>query len=329
MANVRSLAALRDGPKRVLVTGGSGFIGRHLVSALSASGAHVRVLDLEPHPDPNIDIVLGDIAEPNVVERALDSRFDSVVHLAAVTSVLRSVEHPELTHRTNVTGTGLLLERARAIGVRSLAFASTNAVTGPTDAPAITEAAPLRPLTPYGSTKAAAEMLMSAYTAAYGLRCACLRFTNVYGPGMQAKDSIVARLMRAIQVGTTFEIYGDGRQVRDYVHVHDVVDALQRALGDERWSGPTVIGTGTSLSVLDVVDQARRVTGAPLPVRHCEAKAGEMPAVIVDPSLAHARGWSPRYAFTEGLAGVWEEWSGDVLGDDSRQLQQRAAGAAL
>jgi UDP-glucose 4-epimerase len=329
MANVRSLAALDSGANRVLVTGGSGFIGRHVVAALSAAGSQVRVLDLEPHPDPSVDIVRGDIAEPDVVERALDGGIDSIVHLAAVTSVLRSVEHPALTHRTNVSGTALLLERARDTHVKSVAFASTNAVTGPTDAPAITEAAPLAPLTPYGATKAAAEMLMSAYTAAYGVRCACLRLTNVYGPGMQAKDSIVARLMRAIRVGTTFEIYGDGQQVRDYVHVHDVVAAMQLALADERWNGPTVIGKGTSLSVLDVVDAVRRVTGAALPVRHGDAKPGEMPAVIVDPARAHSLGWRPRYSFAKGLTGVWDEWSGAEFEEgDSRELQ-RVAGAAL
>jgi UDP-glucose 4-epimerase len=328
MANVRTLSALPGGPRHVLVTGGSGFIGRHVVSALSASGAHVRVLDLEPHPDPSVDIVRGDIADPNVVEHALDSRFDSVVHLAAVTSVLRSVEHPELTHRTNVTGTALLLERARQVGVKSLAFASTGgAVTGSTDAPVITETTPLAPLTPYGATKAAAEMLMSAYTAAYGVRCASLRFTNVYGPGMQAKDSIVARLMRAVRLGTTFEIYGSGRQMRDYVHVLDVVAAIRKALTDDRWDGPTVIGTGTSLSVLDVVDQVRRVSGTPLPVRHGDAKAGEVQAVIVDTSLANARGWTPQYSFTKGLAGVWQEWSSAELDDDGASELQRVAGA--
>ena len=113
-------------------------------------------------------------------------------------------------------------------------FASTNAVAGPMAGPAITESAVLRPLTPYGSTKAAAEMLMSAYLASYGVRCLALRLTNVYGPGMQAKDSIVARLMRAIRLGKTFEIYGDGRQVRDYVHVSDVIAAVRLGLG-ARW----------------------------------------------------------------------------------------------
>jgi UDP-glucose 4-epimerase len=177
------------------------------------------------------------------------------------------------------------------------------------EGPAIVETAMLRPLTPYGATKAAAEMLLSAYTSSYGLRCASLRLTNVYGPGMQAKDSIVARLMRAIRLGRTFEIYGDGRQVRDYVHVADVADAITLALTREEWQGPMVIGTGRSLSVLEVVDEVRSTSGAQLDVRHGPAKPGEMPAVVVDPSRARAAGWSPRYDFREGLRGVWEEWS--------------------
>jgi UDP-glucose 4-epimerase len=253
--------------------------------------------------------VRGDIAEPEVLDAAFEGGFDGVVHLAAVTSVLRSLEQPELTYRTNVEGTHRVLEAARAAGVRSLAFASTNAVTGLTDAPAITEALPLGPLTPYGATKAAGEMLMSAYTASYGVRCAILRLTNVYGPGMQAKDSIVARLMRAIRLGNTFEIYGDGSQVRDYVHSLDVSAAMRLALSSELWSGPVVIGSGRSLSVLDVVDAVRRITGAEIEVRHGPPRAGEMPAVIVDPSRARAAGWSPQFSFEDGLAGVWQEWS--------------------
>ena len=297
------------GGRRILVTGGSGFIGRQVVAALMGAGASVRVVDLTPHPDPSVELVQGDIVDEGVLERAFAPGFDSVVHLAAVTSVLRSLEYPELTYRTNVAGTAGVLEMARKAGVKALAFASTNAVTGPMRAPAIVETATLAPLTPYGATKAAAEMLMSAYTASYGVRCTSLRLTNVYGPGMQAKDSIVARLMRAIRLGGTFEIYGDGRQVRDYVHAADVVEAIRLAICDERWHGPMVIGTGTSLSVLEVLEQVRRVTGAELEVRHGPAKTGEMPAVIVDPSKAKSAGWSPRYTFAAGLQGVWEEWS--------------------
>jgi UDP-glucose 4-epimerase len=296
--------------RRVLVTGGSGFIGRHAVAELSRAGASVRVVDLKPHPDPGVDIVVGDIADAEVLEAAFAGGIDSVVHLAAVTSVLRSVENPGATFDTNVAGTHAVLEASRAAGVGSLVFASTGgAVTGPMEAPAIVETATLRPLTPYGATKAAGEMLMSAYTACYGVRCVCLRFTNVYGPGMQAKDSIVARLMRAIRLERTFEIYGDGRQVRDYVHVSDVIDAVRLGLDREDWKGPMLIGSGKSLSVLEVLDTVRFVTGAALPVEHGPARPGEMPAVVVDPSRALAAGWSPRFEFAEGVRGVWEEWS--------------------
>jgi UDP-glucose 4-epimerase len=301
-------SASLDG-RRVLVTGGSGFIGRHAVASLAAAGAVVRVIDLKPHPDPSVDIVVGDIGDADALSDAFEGGMDSVVHLAAVTSVLRSVENPAGTFETNVAGTHAVLEVARTAGVRSLVFASTNAVTGPMEAPAIVETAVLKPLTPYGATKAAGEMLMSAYTASYGVRCACLRLTNVYGPGMQAKDSIVARLMRAIRLEREFEIYGDGHQVRDYVHVADVIAAVRLGLVEDAWAGPVVIGSGKSLSVLEVVDTVRSVTGASLNVHHGPARPGEMPAVIVDPSRALAAGWAPRYGFADGVRGVWDEWS--------------------
>jgi UDP-glucose 4-epimerase len=296
--------------RRVLVTGGSGFIGRHVVAELVASGCVVRVIDLQPHPDPAIDIVLGDIADPDAVTRAFDGGMDSIVHLAAVTSVLKSIEEPVRTFNTNVIGTNAILEGGKAAGVTSLAFASTNAVTGPMTEPKISESQVLNPLTPYGATKAADEMLMSAFTAVYGMRCAPIRLTNVYGPGMQAKDSIIARLMRCIRLGTEFEVYGDGSQIRDYVHVQDVMQAMKLALTNDAWTGPMVIGSGESLSVLEVIEAVKRVSGHDIAFRHGPAKEGEMPAVVVDPARAHAAGWSPRYPMlADGLPGVWEEWS--------------------
>ena len=303
----------------MLVTGGSGFIGRHVTAALREAGAEVRVLDLVAYPDPEVETVVGDLIEPDVIAAGLEGRVDRIVHLAAVTSVLKSVEHPELTYRTNVAATAQMLEAARQAGVSSVVFASTNAVAGPVpEGTVISEANALHPLTPYGATKAAAEMLISAYDASYGLRGCCLRFTNVYGLGMQAKDSIVARLMRVILGGGEFEIYGAGRQVRDYLHVGDVVAAIGKALVDDRWSGPVTLGAGASLSVLDVLDAVRRVSGADLPARHVPAKAGEMPAVVVDTSHALDLGWKAEMSLEEGLAGVWAEWSARAKAGEPR-----------
>jgi UDP-glucose 4-epimerase len=295
--------------RRILVTGGSGFIGRHVVAAMAAAGAQVRVIDLQPHPDPAVDIVIGDIADPSALSSAFAGGMDSVVHLAAETSVLKSIERYEQTFHTNMLGTNAVLEAARAAGVGSLAFASTNAVTGPMTTPKISEVLALRPMTPYGATKAAGEMLMSAFTEVYGVKCVPIRLTNVYGPGMQAKDSIVARLMRCIRLGTEFEVYGDGSQVRDYVHAHDVVAAMKLGLTSDQWSGAMVIGSGQALSVLEVVRAVEEVSGHEISFHHGPAKPGEMPAVIVDPTRAHEAGWTPGYpTLAEGLVGVWAEW---------------------
>ena len=296
------------GPRTILVTGGSGFIGRHVVAALRAGGHTVTVADLQPHPDPAVPVVLGDLTEAGAVERAVADGTDAVVHLAARTSVLGSLQQPVETYRTNVSMTAELLERCRAVGVGVFVLASTNAVVGGGAGEAlIDERSPLRPLTPYGATKAAAEMLVSASDAAFGVRGVSLRFTNVYGTGMAAKDSIVARMMRAAVSGDTFEVYGDGRQVRDYVYADDVVAAVQLALVTEL-HGPLVIGSGRSTSVLDLLALARHATGAVLPARHVPPKDGEMAGVRVDVARAGRRGWSSQVGLDEGLARVWAAW---------------------
>ena len=133
---------------------------------------------------------------------------------APMTSVLKSIQQPELTYQTNVSGTHRVLEGARAAGVHALVFASTNAVTGPMEDPTITERARLHPLTPYGATKAAAEMLLSAYTNCYGISGAALRFSNVYGPGMEATDSFIPRLMRAARGGEGVQRHDPGGEPR-------------------------------------------------------------------------------------------------------------------
>ena len=294
---------------RVLVTGGSGFIGRRLVRSLVQSGATVTVADLRAFPDATVESVVGDLRDPAVADRAVRAGTDVIMHLAAVTRVLDSIADPVGTYETNVHATATLLELARQRQVSSFVLASTNAVTGDVGRATITEQVPLRPLTPYGASKAAGEMLLGSYAACYGMAGCALRFSNVYGPGMAEKDSFVPRLMRAARDGTGVQVYGDGTQVRDLVHVDDIVAGI-RAAWQASFTGPLILGAGESVSVNEIIAAARVVTSAPIPAEHVPAKPGEMPAVIVDITAAKALGYRPAHDLKSGLATVWPEFSG-------------------
>jgi UDP-glucose 4-epimerase len=289
---------------RVLVTGGAGFIGRHLVAQLRERGHTVRVVDKRDAAEVD---VIGDLRDAGVRAAAVTDDLDVVVHLAAETSVLGSVERPVTVHDVNVGATAGLLELVRERDVAAFVLASTNAAVGPHEG-TMTESASLAPLTPYGATKAAAEMLLSGYAGAYGLRAPRLRLGNVYGPGMVEKDSLVPRLMRAAARGEGIEIYGDGRQRRDLVHVSDVARAF--VLAAEGWpSGPVIIGSGSSVTVMDVVTAARKATGAPIPATHVASQPGEMRAVVLDTGLARSRGWAPTESLVEGLRAAWADFA--------------------
>jgi UDP-glucose 4-epimerase len=294
---------------RVLVTGGRGFVGRAVVAEFLRRGAEVVVVDRQPvAPAEGLTGVVGELTDPAVLDEATSGGLTGIVHLAAITSVLKSAEQPQATFDTNVAVTQALLELARTRGIGRFVLASTNAVVGDVGTATITEANPPRPLTPYGATKAACEMLLSGYAGSYGLRAAALRFTNIYGPGMEAKDSFVPRLMRAALAGEGVQVYGDGRQVRDLVHVSDVVAGVLAAW-TRSYTGTAIIGAGRSVSVLDLIDAARAATGAALPVEHVPAKHGEMPAVIVDIARARADlGYEPAVSLTDGMRTVWEDF---------------------
>jgi UDP-glucose 4-epimerase len=243
---------------------------------------------------------------PSNVMDALEEGTSGVFHLAAATSVLRSRRDPAGVYQANVAVTAALLERARQVGASAFVLASTNAVVGDVGGARIDEQSPLRPLTPYGATKAAAEMLCSAYAASYGMAAGAVRLTNVYGPGMDHKDSVVPRLLRAAWNQTSFKVYGNGAQVRDYLHVEDAVDSLLLA-----WrtglQGPLTAGSGTSVSVNELIALVRAVTGADLSVTHVHPPAGEMPAVVVDTRRATELGFRPRISLADGLAQTWKE----------------------
>lgn len=306
------LADRRYSGGSVVVTGGSGFVGRAVVRAFLERRHPVTIVDRQPPPeslqDDLLTVVAGDLGDPAVRDAAVPEGTTGIVHLAAITSVLRSMEQPVQTYAANVAVTQELLELARARGVGHFQLASTNAVVGDVGRGVIAEDLALRPLTPYGATKAACEMLLSGYAGAYGMAAAALRFTNIYGPGMGHKDSFIPRLMRAAASGGTVEVYGDGSQCRDFVHVDDVVQSVMAAW-DKQYSGTVIIGSGRSVSVLELVDAVRAATGKPLPVVHVPKKKGEMPAVIVDIARAGRElGYNPTVGLVGGLRTVWEDF---------------------
>jgi UDP-glucose 4-epimerase len=301
---------------RVLVTGGAGFIGRRVVAALLGEGHEVTVADLRPHPDTSrVRSVVGDLTATGTIEQAVAPGTDAIIHLAAVTSVLKSAEDPVSTYRLNVDATARLLEAARENEVRAFVLASTNAVVGTGHSAiggggghrAMNETVALRPLSPYGGTKAAAEMILSAYTSSYGIAGVALRFSNVYGPGMEAKDSFIPRLMRAARDGEGVQVRGDGSMIRDVVHVDDVVQGMLLA-----WhagaTGPLILGSGQSVTVTEMVQTARRVTGRPIPAERVPEQPGEMAAVVLDISAIRALGYQPRYDLEKGMATVWPDF---------------------
>ncbi|MDQ2816246.1 MAG: NAD(P)-dependent oxidoreductase [Actinomycetota bacterium] len=306
---------------RVLVTGGAGFIGRRVVRALLARGHEVTVADLRAFPDPAVRSVVGDLCDPDGPARAVRRETDVIIHLAAVTSVLASVDDPAGTHRLNLDVTARLLELARENEVGTFLFASTNAVVGGGSeaGEVITERATLRPLTPYGATKAAAEMLIGSYAHCYGTTGASLRFSNVYGPGMAEKDSFIPRLMRAARDGAGVRVRGDGTMLRDVVHVDDIVQGLLVAWQGGH-SGPLILGAGHSVSVNEMVATARRVTGEAIPAENAPIHKGEMPAIVIDISAAKALGYQPGYDLEAGLATVWPEFD-PAKPQDTRALE--------
>ena len=296
---------------KIVVTGGAGFIGRSVVRYFAERGDEVTAVDRVPYRgELPVRAILGDLRDSAVVQASLPPGTDAVVHLAALTSVLQSKSDPQAVYDNNVMVTQLLLERARDIQLRHFLLASTNAVAGDHGWHVIDEASALHPLTPYGASKAAAEMLISAYTNSYGLLGTALRLTNAYGVGMELKDSVIPRFVRALATGRPVTVYGDGSQVRDFVYLTDVCRALSLVISRE-FSGTLSIGSGVSHSVLQLLARLEAIAGRTVQRDHVPPQAGEMPAVRV--SIARARAaleWRPEIDLDEGLQGVWRDLTG-------------------
>lgn len=296
-----------------LVTGGAGFIGSHLVALLLREGWRVRVLDSFSTGSPGnlitlsgpLDVVEGDIRDRSSCRLAC-AGVDSVFHLAAIASVTDSVADPARCHEVNLSGTLELLQAARDMGVRRFVFSSSASVYGNAEAVPTREDQPLAPLSPYASTKAAGEFYCRNFWHLFELETVILRYFNVFGPRQSANSGYAAAIPKFVQAAVTNgvpTVFGDGLQTRDFVYVEDVAAANLRAALAGGVAGQTFnIAGGNSISLLDLLGELRRVTGASLQPRFEAARGGDVRHSRADVSRARrVLGYEPAVSFSEGV----------------------------
>lgn len=292
-------------PRRVLVTGGAGFVGSHVADALIARGDEVvAVDDLSTGSRDNVarevDLRVVDISDGPALGRAVEGeRFDAVVHLAAKTKVIQSIEQPELYRRVIVDGTRNVVDAALATGASDLINISTGGAIYGETAECATEESELDPPSPYGRLKAEAESVARRA----GLRAVTLRLANVYGPRQRTdlEGGVIAIFLGAWRTRRPLTVYGDGTAERDYLHVADVSEAVLAAL-DSTVTGVYNVGTGVATSVNDLIDLLSGILGPPAGVDRVAARPGEIQRSCLDVSKAARDGlWRPRIALREGL----------------------------
>ncbi len=296
---------------KVLVTGGAGFIGSHVVESLLAQGHEVSVLDnLSSGKQQNlvdgVQFYALDLGDADAVRHAVaDSAPQAILHLAAQKSVSLSVKDPLLDARENIIASLNLFEAARALPVKKIVFASTGgALYGDTDILPTPETHPTLPESPYGVAKLSIEHYLRFYEKVHGLQTVTLRMANVYGPRQDplGEAGVVAIFCSKGLAGEPITVYGDGLQTRDYTYVGDVARAFVLALEQPR-SMTVNIGTAVETTVLELIDAVELIVGRPIERTFEEGRVGEIRRSCLGISNANtALGWSPRCGLHEGLA---------------------------
>lgn len=291
---------------RILITGGSGFVGTPSASMLLTAGATVRVLDLSPpqfEHESGVDVVLGDITDPDVVDHACEG-IDAVLHLAVV-PLTAANEHHEPAFDTNVRGSFNVLHAAGVAGVQRVVYASASSAYGPTDAVPIGEDHPLLPTAFYPATKAAAEMLLRGLAGSFGYGFALLRYMNVYGPGQ--RDGVVPAIVRAARSGEPPVLTGDGTQAFDFVHVDDCARANVLAVESDVTGEAFNIGCGSATSLNELVAIIGRLLKRELPPDYSGAAVSTPPRVGDVAKARELLRFSAETGLTDGLASVLRE----------------------
>jgi len=298
---------------RLLVTGGAGFIGSHLVERLLELGMRVRVVDdlstgrrsnIQPFLK-DIEFVEGTLADSSVAQRVCDG-CDYVLHQAAIPSVPRSVRDPRGTHEASTTATMNVLEAARAAGVRRVIYAASSSAYGNAEAAIKTEDLVPQPCSPYAAAKLAGEHYLRAWHGVYGLETVSLRYFNVFGPRQDPTSeysAVIPRFITAALRGEPPVIYGDGMQSRDFTYVANNVEANLLACVAPTAPGKVMnVACGGSYSLLDLVGAIGRILGREIQPRFEPARIGDVKHSLAGIEMAtRVLGYAPRVSFDEGL----------------------------
>ena len=295
---------------KTVVTGGAGFIGSHLIRRLVADGAEVTVIDdLSTGRRENIEGVPATVAERDLARDDVTDLLrgvDVIFHLAAVPSVPRSVREPLRSHQAAATGTLRLLDAAREAGVRTFVNSSSSSVYGDVASPPMRESMPTVPRSPYAVAKLAAEGYTRVFAQLHGMRTVSLRYFNVFGPRQDPASTYAAAIPRFITAYLRRErpqVFGDGRQSRDFTYVDNVVEANIAAAAAPKLSGESVnIAAGNPRTVLDVLEAISKEFGYSLPPAHAPDRPGDIRDSHADLSVARSLlGYKATVDFPTGL----------------------------
>ena len=300
---------------KFFITGGAGFIGRHLVAKLLHDKHEITIFDNFSSSSKNdithlledgVGLVTGDILDYDLLLKSMPN-YDFVIHLAAQTSVSQSVANPKTTADIIVDGTVNVLKSCVKTNVKNIIFSSSAAVYGNSINTLLAENAQLSPLSSYGASKLVAEYNLLAFSKLFGLNCISLRLFNVYGNGQSSEAGVIRKFLKNISKDVPIEIFGDGVQSRDFVHVSDVIQAFYCAIRNiEAKRGEVYnIGSGTATSINELASLLISSKGKDLQVIHKPALEGEIKDSKADISLAENDiGYSPQVSLSDGLANL-------------------------
>ena len=304
---------MTDGDLRgqtVLITGGAGFVGSHLAASLT-DAAEVRVLDDLSNGDAgdvpdHATLIAGDVRDRATVREAMDG-VDVVFHQAAMVSVPASVEEPLGCHDVNGTATLQLLDVARERDSR-VVLASSAAIYGHPESVPVTEDDPKRATSPYGVEKLSNDQYVRVYADQYDLETVALRYFNIYGPRQTGQYSgVISVFLEQARAGDPITVEGDGEQTRDFVHVDDVVRANRLAATTDATGTAYNVGTGSSVTVRELAEAVRDVTGADVPIEHVDPRPNDIQRSKADISRARRElGFEPTVSLRDGLATLVE-----------------------